>query len=48
MDCVFGALALCFLRFVSAPGWVVDVWDDGGVHLRSLEGVGVALFLMVS
>lgn len=39
VDCVFGALALCFLCFVSAPGWVVDVRDDGGFHFRSLEGV---------
>lgn len=47
MDCVFGALALCFLCFVSAPGWVVDIWDDGGFYFRSLEGVGVAIFPMV-
>lgn len=48
MDCVLGALALCFLCFLSAPGWVVDVWDDGGFYFRSLEGVGVTIFPLVS
>jgi len=48
VDCVFGALALCLLCFVSTPGWVVDVWDDGGFHIRSLEGVGVAISPMIS
>lgn len=43
MDCVFGALAMRLFRLVSAPGWVVDVWDDGWFYFRNMEGVGIAI-----